>query len=185
MSYPYQARTFLDALAGITTAPVRRRIFISYHHQHDQAYYDALSKTLHDKMDLVYDNSLDRKIDSENTDYVIQRIRDDFISNTSCAIVLCGPETYQRKYVDWEIKAALDKEHGLIGLQLPTAVSGDQGGILVPSRLHQNIVSGYALWKSWSDFAANPALMTSWIEDAVNRDKSKIVNPQAIKSRNG
>ena len=166
-------------------APVRRRIFISYHHAHDQAYYDALSKTLHDKMDLVFDNSLDREIDSENTDYVIQRIRDDFISGTSCTIVLCGPETQQRKYVDWEIKATLDKSHGLIGMALPTVSRNLQGQSLVPDRLASNYHSGYAAWKSWSDLAANPALMATWIEEAVARDRSKIVNPQALKARNG
>jgi hypothetical protein len=185
MNQPYPARTLLGALAGLQITPPRRKIFISYHHGNDQAYYDALSKTLHDQMDLVFDNSLDRKIDSENTDYVIQRIRDDFISGTSCTIVLCGPETYQRKYVDWEIKATLDKGHGLIGLHLPTAVRGDKGGIVVPSRFHDNIMSGYAVWKSWNDLAVNPALMKTWIEDAVARDQSKIVNPQAIKTRNG
>lgn len=185
MNQLYPARTLLGALAGLQITPVRRRIFVSYHHAHDQGCYDELSCALHDQMDVVFDNSLDRLIDSENTDYVIQRIRDDFISGTSCTIVLCGPETYQRKYVDWEIKATLDKGHGLIGLQLPTAVRGDQGKIIVPDRLHQNIVSGYAVWKAWSDLAANPHIMATWIEEAVARDQRKVVNPQALKSRNG
>lgn len=168
--------------AGI---PARRRIFVSYHHKHDQAYYDAFSKTLHDKMDLVFDNSLDRQIDSENTDYVIQRIRDNFISQTSCTIVLCGPETNQRRYVDWEIKATLDKEHGLIGIALPTVARNQQGQSIVPDRLASNFHAGYAVWKSWGELTANPALMAAWIEDAVNRDKSKIVNPREIRTRNG
>lgn len=185
MSQPYQNSRYLGTLLTGLTTPVRRRIFISYHHDNDQAAYNELSRVLHDQMDLVFDNSLDRLIDSENTDYVIQRIRDKFISGTSCTLVLCGAETFERKYVDWEIKATLDKEHGLIGIHLPTAVRGDQGGIVVPSRLHDNIKSGYAVWKSWNDLAANPALMATWIEDAVKRDKSKIVNPQAIKARNG
>ncbi len=185
MNQSYPARTLLGALSGLQIAPVRRKIFVSYHHAHDQGYYNELSRVLHDQMDVVFDNSLDRRIDSDNTEYVIQRIRDNFISGTSCTIVLCGPETYQRKYVDWEIKATLDKGHGLIGLHLPTAVRGDQGGILVASRLYQNIQSGYALWKSWNDLAANPRLMATWIEDAVARDQSKIVNPHEIKSRNG
>lgn len=33
-------------------------------------------------------------------------------------MVLCGAEAPQRKFVDWEIKATLDKEHGLIGINL-------------------------------------------------------------------
>jgi hypothetical protein len=46
----------------------------------------------------------------------MQRIRDKHITGTSCTIVLCGSLTPWRKYVDWEIKATLDKEHGLIGI---------------------------------------------------------------------
>lgn len=164
---------------------MRRRIFVSYHHKNDQRFYDEFSRVLHDSMDLVFDNSLDRIIDSENTDYVIQRIRDGFISNTSCTFVLCGAETHQRKYIDWEIKATLDKEHGLIGIKLPTAMRNNQGLTIVPDRLHRNIESGYGLWKSWEELAANPALAASWIEDAVARDKSKINNPWEIKARNG
>lgn len=163
----------------------RRRIFISYHHAHDQAYYDALSKTLHDQMDLIFDNSLDRQIDSDDTTYVIQRIRDNFISNTSCTIVLCGPETYQRKYVDWEIKATLEKGHGLIGIGLPTVATNNDRSARVPDRLLSNYQSGYAVWKPWSELVANPSPMATSIEDAVNRGTSKIVNPQAIKARNG
>lgn len=185
MNQSYPARTLLGALANYQATPVRRRIFISYHHAHDQAYYDALSTTLHDKMDLVFDNSLDRQIDSDDTNYVIQRIRDNFISGTSCTIVLCGPETYQRKYVDWEIKATLDKSHGLIGIGLPTVATNADRSARVPDRLLSNYQSGYAVWKSWNDFTANPALITTCIEEAVARDQRKIVNPQTIKARNG
>jgi len=46
-------------------------------------------------------------------------IRENFITGTSCTIVLCGAQTHLRKYVHWEIKATLDKEHGLIGVNLP------------------------------------------------------------------
>jgi hypothetical protein len=34
-----------------------------------------------------------RRIDSDNVDYVIQRIRDDYISGTSCTVVLVGDAT--------------------------------------------------------------------------------------------
>ena len=185
MNQNYPIHTLLGGIFADANKPVRRRIFVSYHHKHDQAYYDAFSKTLHDQMDLFFDNSLDRLIDSENTDYVIQRIRDDFITQTSCTIVLCGPETQQRKYVDWEIKATLDKQHGLIGIALPTASVTQQGNVIVPDRLFSNYQSGFAVWKTWADLTANPVAMVGWIEDAVKRDVSKIVNPREIKTRNG
>jgi hypothetical protein len=45
---------------------VKHKIFVSYHHGGDQAYYDAFSKLFHDTYDLIYDNSLDRQVDSDN-----------------------------------------------------------------------------------------------------------------------
>lgn len=179
-------RTILGSLfAEAARPPVRPRIFVSYHHHKNQAYYDTFSKTLHDRMELVFDNSLERTIDSDNPEYVIQRIRDSFITGTSCTIVLCGTETQQRKYVDWEIKATLDKQHGLIGIGLPTVSRDPNNHAIVPDRLLSNYQSGYAVWKNWSDFAATPTAMTSWIQEAVSKEKSKIVNSATIKTRNG
>ena len=46
--------------------PVRRKVFVSYHHGGDQAYYDAFSSTFHDQYDAITDNSLEREIDSSS-----------------------------------------------------------------------------------------------------------------------
>src|SRR5688572_7832580 len=97
---------------------VKRKIFVSYHHRGDQAYYDAFSKIFCDTYELVTDNSLERAVDSDSVDYVMRRIRETCITGSSCTIVLVGPQTWGRKYVDWEIMATLDKCHGLIGVQL-------------------------------------------------------------------
>lgn len=173
--------TFNTLLAGIV---VRPKIFVSYHHRGDQAYYNQLSDIAHDQLDLVYDNSLERKIDSDDDDYIYQKIRDDYLTGTSCSILLCGAETPQRKHVDWEIKATLDKLHGLIGLKLPTA-QRILTGILVPNRYYLNWKSGYALWHTWEDFVARPAVLKTWIAEANARDRSLINNPADRKLRNG
>jgi hypothetical protein len=164
---------------------VRPRIFVSYQHSADQAYYNAFSNDYHDTYESVFDNSLEREIDSDNTAYVIQRIRDKYISGTSCTIVLCGKTAHQRKYLDWEIKATLDKEHGLIGIQLPTLINGWHEPVVVPDRLAANIKSGYAVWKHWNELVQNPAQLSSWIHDARNRSKKLIQNAGTIKQRNG
>jgi hypothetical protein len=130
--------------------PEKRKVFISYHHKNDQWYYNTLSAAINSGYTAVQDNSLDRDIDSDDVDYVIQRIRDNYISGTSCTIVLCGAETGYRKYVDWEIKATLDKKHGLIGILLPTCAKGLNGTSLVPDRFHDNVVSGFALHTEWA-----------------------------------
>jgi len=172
--YPY---------GGLRVAPVKPRLFVSYHHGGDQAWYEAFSQKFHDDYDVIYDNSLDRRIDSDNVEYVIQRIRDDYISGTSCTIVLVGAQTWGRKYVDWEIKATLDKEHGLLGVQLPTARI-EQGKVIVPERLHDNIATGYAVWTSWQGLMARPTQFQEHVVEAKTKSSALIVNTRDRRLRN-
>jgi hypothetical protein len=166
-------------------AAVKRKIFVSYHHDGDQAYYDAFSKAFHDTYDVITDNSLQRQIDSENVDYVMRRIRENYITGSSCTIVLVGKDTHARKYVDWEIKATLDASHGLIGVRLPTAPVTAQNTVTVPARLHDNIESGYARWVSWADITASAQACQAHIEAANAKDKRLIVNTRDRRLRNG
>jgi hypothetical protein len=163
---------------------VKRRVFVSYHHGGDQPYYDAFSRTFCDAYDVITDNSLERVIDSENVDYVMRRIREDYIAGTSCTIVLVGGDTWGRKYVDWEIKATLEKQHGLIGVRLPSAPVAAHGTVTVPARLHDNIRSGYALWLPWTQITAGVQACTAYIEQANARDKRLIDNSRERRLRN-
>jgi hypothetical protein len=174
-------------LAGLPIKLKKPRVFFSYQHSTDQYYYNEFSRIFHDTYECVYDNSLDDAIDSDDHDYIRQQIRDEFITGTSCTIVLVGRTTYQRKHVDWEIKATLDKGHGLIGIQLPDVIPNYLGQITAPKRFSDNVHSGYALWQgfTWSGLMANPALLNQLVESANNRDQSLIVNPHEIKKQNG
>jgi len=172
--------------AHLPTKPVKHKIFISYHHGGDQAYYDAFSNAFHDTYDVIYDNSLERRVDSDNVDYVMRRIRENHITGSSCTIVLVGSATWGRKYVDWEIKATLEKEHGLIGVYLPTSVIDQNSNkILVPDRLFDNIQSGFALWISWQNFTASSAQLERYVADAKARSTKLIVNNRDRRLRNG
>ncbi|CAN1511063.1 MTH538 TIR-like domain containing protein [Methylophilaceae bacterium] len=162
----------------------KRRVFVSYHHGNDRAYYDSFSQFFSASYDVIQDNSVDRNIDSTNTDYIIRNIRENYISGTSCTIVLCGSQTPWRKFVDWEIKASLDKNHGLIGINLPSNPS-QQGKYIVPDRLHDNIVSGYALWIQWADLNVGSHYLVSKIEEANAKSSYLIDNSRALRSRNG
>lgn len=51
----------------------------------------------HDTYEVDYDNSVDRKIDSDDPEYVMRRIRENYINGTSCTLVFCGVETPYRK----------------------------------------------------------------------------------------
>ena len=175
----------LHGLLSMRQQPVKRSVFVSYHHGGDQQYYDAFTKAFDDTYDIIFDNSLERQIDSDNNDYVIQRIRDSFIEGSSCTIVLCGAETPWRKYVDWEIKATLDKEHGLIGVNLPTNRMDSAGKVFVPTRLYDNTQSGYAPWTNWADFTKTPESAKSYIELAISKPAKLIVNSREMMARNG
>ena len=163
--------------------PAKRKIFVSYHHARDRAYYLEFSRFFADAYESVEDNSVDRQIDSDNAEYVIRNIRENYITGSSCTVVLCGAETYQRKFVDWEIKATLDKQHGLVGVNLPTNLRNLNGRYTVPARLYDNIVSGYAAWTSWDQLTA--IALKKAVEDANAKSRSMIDNSRPLKSRNG
>jgi len=163
--------------------PVRRKIFVSYHHGKDQGYYDAFSRIFHDQYEAVYDNSLERRIDSDDVHYVMQRIRDNHITNTSCTVLLIGAASHDRKYVDWEIKATLDKEHGLVGVILPTHQRSFDGKVIVPDRFHDNVTTGYAGWLYWDGL--NIQSLTQYVNAAVVAPKNLINNSRAMRQRDG
>jgi hypothetical protein len=48
----------------------KRRVFVSYHHGGDQPYYDAFSRLFHDTYEAIFDNSLERNINSDDVEYI-------------------------------------------------------------------------------------------------------------------
>lgn len=167
------------------SGPPRRRVFISYHHAEDQAYYDAFSAAFHDEYQVIFDNSLDRARNSEDPAYILRYIRDNHLTGSSCTIVLCGARTHGRKYVDWELHASLNQQMGLLALQLPTLVPSVAGGsVTVPARVHANIKSGYAVWTSWREATASTAALSRLIETALSRSKNLIDNSEPRRERN-
>jgi len=132
-------------------APIKSKVFVSYHHQRDQAYYDRFTQLFADGYEVITDTSIDRRIDSDDVSYQQQVIREQHITGSSITVVLCGAETWKRQWVDWEIHMTLNKQHALLGICLPTNPKGIDGKVTVPSRLHANIVSGYAHFIQWTD----------------------------------
>jgi len=170
---------------GLRTQPAKRSIFVSYHHGGDRAYYDAFSRLFANSYQLVGDNSVERTIDCDDAEYVIRKIREDYITGSSCTVVLCGAETPNRKFVDWEIKATLDKQHGLVGVYLPTNPALPNGNVVVPARLFDNIQSGYAIWANWSGLTLNPTALPRLVEEANGKSKLLIRNGRDLRYRNG
>jgi hypothetical protein len=164
--------------------PVRRKVFISYHHGGDQHFYDELSRIYHDRLEALTDNSLSRMVQSDDSEYVMRRIRELHLTGSSCTIVLCGAQTPARKYVDWEIQATLNQSMGLVGVGLPTLTIGSSGGTHKPRRLQDNIDSGYAAWVMWYQLAQRPQILLEAIESAIAKPARLIDNTAVRMSRN-
>ena len=116
----------------------KHKVFISYHHDNDQAYRDALIR-LNDQYELFIDISVDTgDIDDNLDDDVIrQKIRDEYLQDSTITIVLVGVGTKKRKHIDWEIYSSMyngkvNKQSGVLAITLPstgctyyTAAHGD------------------------------------------------------------
>lgn len=165
---------------------VRPRLFLSYHHGNDWLYYKLFSEIFGSAYRCIQDHSVGELINSTDPDYVYRRISERYIVNTSCTVVLCGRETPWRKYVDWEIKATLDRKHGLVGVLLPTITQSpftDQ--IIVPDRLLDNLHSGYASWIHWRDLlAGGPDRLQSLVLSASKQFNFMIDNSREMMARN-
>lgn len=151
--------------------PIKRKVFVSYHHRNDQAWYNSFSQTFGTQFDLFHDTSLDRQIDSDNTQYIAQAIRDGHIKGSSVTIVLMGTDTWKRRWVDWEIHATLEDGHGLLGIVLPDPYHSKDmsGNIIVPGRFFSNHQSGYAPLIHWP---ANYQILKQWIDYAFQLSSS-------------
>jgi hypothetical protein len=104
----------------------RRKCFISYHHA-DEAYVKLFVDTFDHGSNLFIVRRLGEMptdvVNSNNTDYVMSRIRKDYIADSTVTILLAGPTTWSRRYVDWELQASLRQglslPNGLLGIKLP------------------------------------------------------------------
>jgi hypothetical protein len=161
--------------------PSKRKVFVSYHHERDQQWFDYFTNQFSENYEVFQDQSLDEEVDSEDLHYVNRVIREDYISGSSITIVLCGALTYKRRFVDWEIASTLHYEHALLGIVVPDTLPDTNGKFTVPARLHDNIESGYATfqrhWPSNADEFKNQievALSKSRLKFLIKNDRLKM-----------
>ena len=156
--------------------PTRHKVFVSFYHKDDQADKEYIDKYL--SGNIINKTVKDDEYSTDNSDEYIKRlIREDKISDSSVVVVLVGPNTKNRKHVDWEIYAGLrpsiNGNSGLIGIFLPTVRKADNGGYYyadMPARLADNIKSKYADFYDW-DYAISH--FDAIIEKAFNNRASR------------
>ncbi|NTW88645.1 MAG: TIR domain-containing protein [Desulfobulbaceae bacterium] len=106
----------------------KRRVFIS-HFKGDRTEVDNFIEEFANRQKIFTPyvlgaNDNDDFIDSTDTAYVMRRIRELYLKDSTVTIVLMGSCTHSRRYVDWEIKSSLQQgetlPNGLIGIILPS-----------------------------------------------------------------
>ena len=160
------------------TDQVRHKSFISYHHG-DQEEVDEFIKTFdHDRDVLIAravgsDQTLDELIDSDDDDYVMRRIREEYMADSTVTILFVGKNTWSRKFVDWELAASL---HQGPKAGLPNGVvailSKELTNIMLPDRFVDNWETGYA---KFYPCPKNRTQLSKWIDEAYEsrQDENK------------
>lgn len=157
----------------------RHKVFVSYHHARDQAYRDRFEWSFADGYDIMVSKSVQIGDIPPHltTETVRQKIRDEYLRDSTVTVVLIGAETWQRKHVDWEIASSIrdtnfNSRSGLLGILLPSyqkPAPGKYQPSTIPPRLYDNVECGFASIYDWSE---SPTEVSRWIHDAfLQRDK--------------
>jgi hypothetical protein len=158
--------------------PRRHKCFISFH-QADEYWVRTFVDTFDEYHDTFIGRSLrlyremsDDIINSTNPDYIMRRIREDYLADSTVTIVMLGRCTQSRRYVDWEIQSSLRRgenltPNGLMAIRLPTYVSGDG----YPSRLNSNLRMSWEpadkqVYARVYDWPPSANELSGWIDDA-------------------
>ena len=165
-------------------AAARRKCFISYY-SGDKA---AVDRFIADFSNVFIPKAIgvsdgDDFINSTDSDYVMAKIREKYLGDSTVTLCLIGKCTHSRRYVDWEIKTTLRRgnyiPNGLVGILLPEMDSAH-----LPSRFQENWnkdeSNGYAIYRS---YPKSEDSLRSWIENAYLRRTSHanlIVNTQEM-----
>lgn len=150
---------------------VRRRVFISFSHRDEIEanrfiYQFATVGQVFTPYVLGLGSNSDF-INSTDTEYVMRRIRQDYLQDTTVTIVLVGSCTHSRRYVDWELKSSLRQgeytPNGVMGIVLPSCGTG----AIPPPRLAANWSPNHqATYARYWVYPRSPQELAGWIEDA-------------------
>lgn len=163
----------------------RHGVFISYHDGRrqpgggDYAYKEEFERLFHHHAQAIISRAV-QPGDIDDTlpaQTIRQKIRDEYLRDSSVTVVLVGARTWQRKHVDWEIGSSirdteLNPRSGLLGILLPSYpdLHDDRYTIYtIPPRLWDNVECGYATMHHWT---TDPTLLQSWIHEAFLRRKT-------------
>lgn len=139
-------------LAKSAPDPTRHKCFVSYHANDGievEAFIENFGHVFIPRV--VGISEEDDFIDSDDTGYIMDRIRQKYLTDSTVTIVLVGKCTWARKFVDWEVYSSLrndfvNKRNGLLAITLPSAANYSDKRL--PDRVSDNVddEDGYARW---------------------------------------
>lgn len=174
-------------------SPIRHKCFLSYHAVDAEevlSFVESFGDYFIPRAIGVSED--DPVIESEDNDYILDRIRSKYLADSTVTIVMVGKCTWARKFVDWEVYSSLRKDrvnrlNGLMAIQLP---SGKRARGALPARVDDNVTRedgadvGYARYYVYPDSGSS---LKSWIQDAFDarRTRDKLIeNGRARKKNN-
>lgn len=168
---------------------VRHRCFVSYHHA-DQDAVDQFISTFDHERNVFIARGLGQEmsqdiVNSDDPVYVMRRIRELYLRDSTVTLVLMGRCTWARRYVDWEIQASLRHgdtvtANGLLGIKLPSFPNDGR----YPNRLNLNLKQDdnqADCYARWIDYPSRRDVLSSAIDAAFARRTSNsnwIENPR-------
>lgn len=171
------------------------KVFLSYFHDED-ADYRYLFERLFSNVVVSKSVEIGDIEPNRNADYVYQKLRDEYLRDSTVTVVLIGQHTWQRKFVDWEIYTTLrdtknSPRSGLLGLILPTYKRPEPGKYNIyttPPRLYDNVAlrndvqQPFAGIYEWSE---DPKFIGDIIHEAFSRrDKIIPINSRPMFGKN-
>lgn len=152
------------------------RCFISFKKE-DEAY----KKYIQEEMDIdMIDHSLDEAIDSNDEDYIMRKIREDYLSTSTVTIFLIGTRSNEnlgweeQKFIKRELQASLyhgsgNTQNGILGVVLPSMYNQIYGGSSICLKCgnshNQVYINDNSTIKEFSYNYYIPNNKCSWTED--------------------
>ena len=153
-------------------ATVRHKCFISYH----QADENEVANFINDFDDVFIAKVLgvsdaDDFIDSTDTDYVMRRIRELYLTDSTVTIVMIGECTWARRYVDWEAASSLrndskNKRSGLMAITLKSVATSASKKL--PPRVSDNVKGDHTGYSRWWKYPKSSDGLRSMIDTALS-----------------
>ncbi len=171
---------------------IKRKVFVSYSHLDDSIVEGFVNSWAYRENvfipKVVGVRDTDNFINSDDTEYVMSKIRDNYVGDSSVTIVLIGACTHSRRYVDWEIKASLRQAaDGLPNGLLAILLSGLNAAVL-PERLRANWnAQDRSCYARYRPVPSTAEQLAGWIEDAYQARTTRaqwIDNPREMMRHN-